>query len=55
MKQLMKMWNPWWTERKVPASKRRISRPETLETILKLLDVREVICIPGSGDAGSQL
>jgi len=47
MKQLMKMWNPWWTERKVPASKKRISRPETLETILKLLDIREVICITG--------
>jgi len=47
MKQLIKMWNPWWTERKVPASKKRISRPETLETILKLLDIREVICITG--------
>ena len=47
MKHLMKMWNPWWIERKVPASKKRISRPETLETILKLLDIREVICITG--------
>jgi len=47
MKQLMKMWNPWWTETKVPTSKKRISRPETLETILKLLDIREIICITG--------
>ena len=47
MKQLMKMWNPWWTEGKVPASKKRILRPHTLETILKLLDIREIICITG--------
>jgi predicted AAA+ superfamily ATPase len=47
MKQLMKTWNPWWTEGKVLASKKRTSRRQTLETILKLLDVREVICITG--------
>ena len=47
MKQLMKMWNPWWTEGKVTASKKRILRPHTLETILKLLDIREIICITG--------
>lgn len=47
MKQLMKMWNPWWTEGQVPASKKRIFRPETLEKILKLLDIREVVCITG--------
>jgi uncharacterized protein len=47
MKQLMKMWNPWWTEGKVPASKKRILRPHTLEEILKLLDIREIICITG--------
>ena len=47
MKQLMKMWNPWWTEGKVPESKKRISRPRTLEKILKLLDIREVVCITG--------
>ena len=43
----MKMWNPWWAEGKVPASKKRISRPQTLKTILKLLDIREVVCITG--------
>ncbi|HWR24741.1 MAG TPA: ATP-binding protein [Methanosarcina sp.] len=47
MKQLMKMWNPWWTEGKVPASKKRIFRHKTLETILKLMDIREVVCITG--------
>ncbi|MCC4771373.1 AAA family ATPase [Methanosarcina sp. DH2] len=47
MKQLMKMWNPWWTEREVPDSRKRISRPDTLEKILKILDIREIVCITG--------
>ncbi|MDY9927801.1 hypothetical protein [Methanosarcina sp.] len=32
---------------KIPASKKRISHPETLETIMKLVDIRKVICITG--------
>jgi uncharacterized protein len=47
MKMLMKMWNPWWTEREVPDSRKRISRPETLKKILKILDIREIVCITG--------
>ena len=47
MKQLMKMWNPWWVEGEVSASRKRISRPDTLEKILKILDIREIVCITG--------
>ncbi len=47
MKQLMKMWNPWWAEGEVPASRKRISRQGTLEKVLKILDIREIVCITG--------
>ncbi len=47
MKEIIKRWNPWWLYGKVPESKKRILRPETLGGITKLLDIKEIICITG--------
>jgi hypothetical protein len=47
MKEIVKRWNPWWLYDKVPKLKKRITRPETLDGITKLLDIKEIICITG--------
>ena len=47
MKEIVKRWNPWWLYGKVPESKKRIARPETLDGITKLLNIKEIICITG--------
>ncbi len=47
MKEIVKRWNPWWLYGKVPESKKRIARPETLGWITKLLNIKEIICITG--------
>jgi hypothetical protein len=47
MKEIVKRWNPWWLYDKVPELKKRITRPETLDGITKLLDIKEIICITG--------
>ena len=47
MKEIIKRWNPWWLYGRVPESKTRIARPETLGGIAKLLDIKEIICITG--------
>jgi len=47
MKEIIKRWNPWWLYGRVPESKTRILRPETLGNITKLLDIKEIICITG--------
>ncbi|KAF5424500.1 hypothetical protein C5S42_13090 [Candidatus Methanomarinus sp.] len=41
MKEIVKRWNPWWLYDKVPELKKRITRPETLDGITKLLDIKE--------------
>jgi len=47
MKEIIKRWNPWWLHGKVPESKTRIARPETLGGIAKLLNIKEIIGITG--------
>lgn len=47
MKEIIKRWNPWWLHGRVPESKTRIVRPETLGGIVKLLGIKEIICITG--------
>jgi len=47
MKEILKRWNPWWLYGKVPESKKRIERPETLDGITKLLKIKEIISITG--------
>ena len=47
MKEIIKRWNPWWLYGRVPESKTRIARPETLGGIAKLLNMKEIICITG--------
>ncbi|HJH32617.1 MAG TPA: ATP-binding protein [Methanosarcinaceae archaeon] len=47
MKETLKLWNPWWLYAKVPESKKRIARPETVDGIIKLLNIKEIICITG--------
>ena len=47
MKEIIKRWNPWWLYGRVPESKTRIARPETLGGIAKLLNIKEIICITG--------
>jgi len=47
MKEIIKRWNPWWLYGRVPESKTRIARPETLGGIAKLLKIKEIICITG--------
>ena len=47
MKEIIKRWNPWWLYGRVPESKTRITRPETLGGIAKLMNIKEIICITG--------
>jgi predicted AAA+ superfamily ATPase len=47
MKEIIKRWNPWWLHDRVPESKTRIARPETLGGIAKLLNIKEILCITG--------
>ncbi|HUV82323.1 MAG TPA: ATP-binding protein [archaeon] len=47
MKEIMKRWNPWWLYSRVPESKKRIIRLETLNEIAKLVNIKEIICITG--------
>jgi len=47
MKEIIKRWNPWWLYGRVPESKTRITRPETLGRIAKLMNIKEIICITG--------
>ncbi|RZN41355.1 MAG: ATP-binding protein, partial [Methanosarcinales archaeon] len=47
MKEIIKRWNPWWLHGRVPESKTRIARPETLGGIVKLLNIKEITCITG--------
>lgn len=47
MKEILKRWNPWWLYGRVPESKTRIARTETLGGIAKLLNMKEIICITG--------
>ncbi|TFG42996.1 MAG: ATP-binding protein [Bacteroidia bacterium] len=47
MKEIVKRWNPWWLYGRVPESKKRIARPETLNEIAKLVNIKEIIFITG--------
>ena len=47
MKEIVKRWNPWWLYAKVPESKKRIARLKTVDEIVKLLNIKEIICISG--------
>ncbi|MGP8331225.1 MAG: hypothetical protein ACT6FB_02620 [Methanosarcinaceae archaeon] len=40
MKETLKLWNLWWLYAKVPESKKRIARPETVDKIIKLLNIK---------------
>ncbi|MCL7411484.1 MAG: ATP-binding protein [Methanosarcinaceae archaeon] len=47
MKEIVKRWNPWWLHAKVPESKKRIARLKIVDEIVKLLNIKEIICISG--------
>jgi len=52
LKLILKQWNPWWIEHKIPKTKTKIPRDFYLEKITKLLNTREIICISGVRRSG---
>jgi len=52
MEETIKIWNTWWANQKVPENKKRITREEVLEGIIKLIPPKEIIALTGVRRSG---
>ncbi len=52
METILKQWNPWWQEGKVPFDKMRFARELILSKLLKLISAKEILVLSGVRRSG---
>jgi len=52
MEDIIKRWNPWWSDGKVPENKKRITREKILNKILLFIKPKEILILTGVRRSG---
>ena len=52
MREILKKWNPWWNDERVPENRKGIERKSILNELHKLISTKEMVILTGVRRSG---